>query len=63
LDKKPFYLHVKSDHPNTTKRSIPYGLGVRARHICSSEKAYKDNKKKVWNICTRGATKRQKHGR
>ena len=35
---KHMYLHAKSDHPTTVKNAIPYGLGIRARRICSGER-------------------------
>ena len=33
---KHMYLHMCSSHPETTKKAIPYGLGVRIKRICSS---------------------------
>ena len=34
------YLHAKSDHPRTTKKAIPYGLGIRAKRICFDHNQY-----------------------
>ncbi len=34
------YLHKESDHPNTRKRAIPYGLGLRLKRICMNNKDY-----------------------
>ena len=30
------YLHMNSSHPESTKKAIPYGLGVRIKRICLS---------------------------
>ena len=35
------YLHVTPNRPNTVKNAIPYGLGIRAKRICSTEEDYK----------------------
>ena len=41
------------------KSSIPYGLGVRKKRICSEESAYKIQKNEMKkNLCKRGYTKR-----
>jgi hypothetical protein len=41
------------------KSSIPYGLGVRIKQICSEESAYKIQKNDMKkNLCKRGYTKR-----
>ena len=34
------YLHVTSSHPNSVKTAIPYGLGIRAKRICSEDEDY-----------------------
>ena len=34
------YLHVTSSHPNSVKTAIPYGLGIRAKRICSEYEDY-----------------------
>ena len=44
---KHLYLHSKSDHPETTKRAIAYGLGIRARRICSTENANQEERKAI----------------
>ena len=56
---KHLYLHSKSSHPEYMKSSIPYGLGVRIKRICSEESAYKIQKNEMKkNLCKRGYTKR-----
>ena len=44
---KHLYLHVKSDHPFSMKKSIPYGLGIRAKRICSDEADYRKEKENI----------------
>lgn len=39
------YLHEKSCHPNYCKKGIAYGLGIRAKRICTNETDYNINKK------------------
>ena len=41
------YVHSTSEHPKTTKNAIPYGLGIRAKRICSSPAEYESNKAKI----------------
>jgi hypothetical protein len=44
------------------KSSIPYGLGVRIKRICSEESAYKMQKNEMKkNLCKREHTKRSMH--
>ena len=50
---KHLYLHKKSDHPTTTKKAIPYGLGIRAKRICSSNKQYQANRSTIANNLTK----------
>lgn len=38
------YLHISSNHPRKTKESIPYGLGVRLKRICSIPTEYERRK-------------------
>jgi hypothetical protein len=40
---KHMYLHKRSDHPKTVKKSIPYGLGVRVKRICDDKEEYEFN--------------------
>jgi hypothetical protein len=41
------YLHKRSDHPNTVKKSIPYGLGVRVKRICDDKEEYEKERSKI----------------
>lgn len=41
---KHLYLQKYSDHPKYTKASIPYGLGLRLKRICSEESSYEKQK-------------------
>lgn len=41
------YLSATSCHPNSVKRAIPYGLGVRVKRICSSDKDYKTRRNEI----------------
>ena len=34
------YVDRKSSHPLSVKKSLPYGLGIRLRRICSRESDY-----------------------
>ena len=40
------YLYEKSNHPNTTKNAIPFGLGIRAKRICSTQEEYNNNRQR-----------------
>ena len=42
---KHMYLHMCSSHPESTKKAIPYGLGVRIKRICSSNDNYLRHRK------------------
>jgi hypothetical protein len=44
---KHMYLHKRSDHPNTVKKSIPYGLGVRVKRICDDKEEYEKERSKI----------------
>ena len=37
---KHIYVDRKSNHPLSVKKSLPYGLGIRLRRICSRESDY-----------------------
>jgi hypothetical protein len=39
------YLYISSNPPRKVKESIPYGLGIRLKRICSDEKDYESRKK------------------
>ena len=57
---KHMYLHSTSNHPKTTKKAIPYGLGIRARRICSTEEEFRSHKKKILdNLVNRGYQKKE----
>ena len=44
---KHIYLHNSSNHPRHMKRSIPYGLAMRAKQICSRQQDYKEEEDKI----------------
>jgi hypothetical protein len=46
---KHMYLHVTSSHPSSVKNAIPYGLGVRAKRICSNENDYQIRRNEIKN--------------
>ncbi|XP_052212148.1 uncharacterized protein LOC127831197 [Dreissena polymorpha] len=41
------YLHKDSSHTESTKKAIPYGLGVRLKRICSEETDYKKHRDEI----------------
>ncbi|XP_052233168.1 uncharacterized protein LOC127845994 [Dreissena polymorpha] len=41
------YLHMDSSHTESTKKAIPYGLGVRLKRICSEETDYKKHRDEI----------------
>ena len=41
------HLPATSCHPNSVKQAIPYGLSVRVKRICSSDKDYKSRRKEI----------------
>ena len=49
------YVDKISEHPNTTKNAIPYGLVIRACRICSREERYQ----KQSNMEKRGYKRRE----
>jgi hypothetical protein len=46
---KHMYLNRSSSHPESTKHAIPFGLGIRARRICSTEENYRHQRHVVKN--------------
>ena len=49
------YLHFSSDHPLYMKKSIPSGLAMRARRICSSNTDFERQTQDIrQNLCSRG---------
>jgi len=41
---KHLYLRRDSSHPESTKKAIPYGLGVRAKRICADDASYRQHR-------------------
>ena len=46
---KHLYLNVKSEHPTSVKNCIAYGLGIRAKRICSDDKNFEKQKLHIKN--------------
>ena len=44
---KHLYVQVKSSHPASVKRAIPYGLGIRMKRICSQTEDYEKHRKEL----------------
>ncbi|KAK3089634.1 hypothetical protein FSP39_005226 [Pinctada imbricata] len=44
---KHIYLHKDSNHPSSVKKSLPYGIGIRIRRICSRETDYRKRRKEL----------------
>ena len=53
LTYKRQYLHRTSDHPKHVKKSIPYGVGIRMKRICSDENDYQNHAEKLIGYLTR----------
>ena len=51
---KHTYLHIKSEHPISVKKDIPYGLGIRLKRISSRDEDYQREKKLVGQLRKRG---------
>ena len=52
------YLHSKSKHPNSTKKSIAYSLALRFNKICYNRSDLHNNCKRLFNTLTkRGCNK------
>ena len=52
------YLHSKSEHPNSTKRSIVYSQALRLNKICYNRSELHNNCKRLLNtLTTRGYNK------
>ena len=43
------YLHYCSTHPRNQKESVPYGLLIRCRRICTEDYCFKEETKKIYN--------------
>ena len=41
------YLHFHSAHPRKQEESVPYGLLIRSRRICSEEKYFEERARKI----------------
>jgi hypothetical protein len=49
------YLHANSDHPKATKRSVAYGLAIRAKRISTHDEDYQNQRKQIKDqLCRRG---------
>ena len=44
---KHTYLHIKSEHPTSVKKAIPYGLGIRLKRISSRDEDYQREKRSL----------------
>ena len=44
---KHTYLHIKSEHPSSVKKAIPYGLAIRLKRISCRDEDYQKEKKKL----------------
>jgi len=44
---KHLYLRRDSSHPESTKKAIPYGLGVRAKRICTDKGSYRQHRESI----------------
>ena len=44
---KHMSLQVTSSHPNSVKTAIPYGLGIRAKRICSKDEDYSVRRREI----------------
>ena len=44
---KHLYLRRDSSHPESTKKAIPYGLGVRAKRICCEDASYQHHRSNI----------------
>ena len=47
------YLHSKSEHPNSTKRSIVYSQALRLNKICYNRSDLHNNCKRLLNTLTK----------
>ena len=46
---KHLYVQQRSNHPNSMTKSIPYGLGIRLKRICSNESDYTSRRRELKN--------------
>ena len=53
------YLHGKSEHPESLKRSIPFSQALRLRHICSTNSEFQDSCDKLRNKLLERGCKQQ----
>ena len=47
------YLHSKSEHPNSTKKSIAYSQALRFKKICYNRSDLHNNCKRLLNTLTK----------
>ena len=53
------YLHSKSEHPNSTKKSIAYSQPLRFNKICYNRSDLHNNCKRLLNTLTKRVTIKQ----
>ena len=44
-----YYLHYYSTHPRNQKNSVPYGLLIRCKRICTEEHYFEQEARKIYN--------------
>lgn len=44
------YTEIKIHHPESTRKFIPFGLGIRARRICLTDEVYFKQREKINTI-------------
>ena len=54
------YLHRKSEHPESLKRSILFGQALCLYHICSTNSEFQDNCDKLLDKLIERGSKQQK---
>ena len=56
---KHLYLHIKSEHPTSVKKVIPYGLGIRLKRISSRDEDYQREKKEACQLAQKERVSKQ----
>ena len=44
-----YYIHYNSAHPRNQKNSVPYGLLIRCKRICTEDHHFEQEAKKIYN--------------